>query len=247
MPHEPIARRAAECSPPAHGASLPAGGSAPPAGDCSSSDNDASGNDALGNDALGNDASANDASANDATGSAFDHFDDQPEQAVAVWSFIVEDEVATERLGALLAQWLPDGAVVSLNGTLGAGKTRLVQALAEAAGADRRAVVSPTFTLCHAYQGRRVVHHLDAYRLRDSDEFLALGPEEFLDGPGLTLIEWGEKVDDALPRRRWIVQIDVLDEHRRRFTISVPRSRDAAGIAALRQLVAAWHSEKSPS
>lgn len=171
-----------------------------------------------------------------------DHFDDPPERPMAEWSFVVEDEAATERLGGLLARWLPDGAVVSLNGTLGAGKTRLVQALAAAAGADRRAVVSPTFTLCHAYPGRRTVHHLDAYRLRDSDEYLALGPEEFVEGPGLTVIEWGDKVDDALPRRRWRVELDVLDEHRRRCTFSVPRERDESGVAALRQLRAAWRA-----
>lgn len=220
MPQEPFAQRAVECSPPASGSSTAAGDSSNPA------DVDP---------------------AVDHTETVIDRLDDQPERAVTVWSFIVEDEAATERLGGLFALCLPDGAVVSLNGTLGVGKTRLVQALAEAAGADRRAVVSPTFTLCHAYHGRRTVHHLDAYRLRDSDEFLALGPEEFLDGPGLTLIEWGEKVDDALPRRRWIVQIDVLDENRRLYTISVPHSREMEGIAALRQLVAAWRSVKSHS
>lgn len=169
-----------------------------------------------------------------------DSYLDDPSQPQAIWRFVGEDEPATERLGSLLAGTLPDGTVISLNGTLGAGKTRLVQALAAALGADRRAVVSPTFTLCHAYEGRRTIHHLDAYRLHDSDEFLALGPEEFLDGTGVTVIEWGERVDDALPRRRWTIAIEVLDEHRRRFTISVPRGRDPAGVNALRRLVESW-------
>jgi len=166
--------------------------------------------------------------------------DSVPSKAPLEWSVVTEDESATERLGELLAQWLPDGSVVSLNGTLGAGKTRLVQAIAAAAGAERRHVVSPTFTLCHVYNGRRTVHHLDAYRLRDGDEFLALGPEEFMDGDGVTVIEWGEKIDEALPRRRWIIQIEVLDERRRRFTLVVPGGRDLAGIAAFRHIVEAW-------
>ena len=77
---------------------------------------------------------------------------------------------------------LPDGTTVALCGTLGAGKTRLVQAIAEAAGVDRRDVLSPTFVLIQEYHGRRSIYHIDAYRLRDEDEFLALGPEEYFDG-----------------------------------------------------------------
>ena len=168
---------------------------------------------------------------------------DDPTQPAVVWSFVGKDEADTELLGSLLARFLPDGAVVCLNGTLGAGKTRLVQALAAALGADRRAVVSPTFTLCHAYDGRRTVHHLDAYRLRDSDEFLALGPEEFLDGTGITVIEWGEKVDEALPRRRWVIAIDVLEQCQRRFTITVPRDRGQLGPDALQCIAHRWREE----
>ena len=59
------------------------------------------------------------------------------------------------RLGAALAEVLPDGTTVALCGTLGAGKTRLVQAIAEAVGVDRRNVTSPTFVLIQEYHGRR--------------------------------------------------------------------------------------------
>ena len=86
-------------------------------------------------------------------------------------AFHAADEMATDRLGAALADVLPGGSVVALCGTLGAGKTRLVQAIAAATGVARRSVVSPTFVLVQQYEGRRTIYHLDAYRLRDEDEF----------------------------------------------------------------------------
>ena len=130
------------------------------------------------------------------------------------------DETATDALGAALAEALPDGAVVGLCGTLGAGKTRLVQAVAEASGVDRSQVVSPTFVLIQEYRGRRPVYHLDAYRLRDEDEFEALGPEECFEGGGLTLVEWADRVEGSLPPDRIDVEIEVTGAESRRFQVT---------------------------
>jgi len=133
--------------------------------------------------------------------------------------FESNDESDTARLGAALAEWLPKGTTVALCGTLGAGKTRLVQAVAEASGVDRRQVLSPTFVLIQEYQGRRPIYHIDAYRLRDADEFLDLGPEEYFDGEGLVLIEWADRVESCLPPQRVEVHIEVTGPRSRRFTI----------------------------
>ena len=116
---------------------------------------------------------------------------------------------------------MTERATVSLRGTLGAGKTRLVQAVAEACGVERRAVVSPTFVLIQEYQGRRPVTHIDAYRVRDEDEFEQLGPEEYFESGGVTLVEWADRVERCLPRDRLDVQIEVTGEHARRFEIRV--------------------------
>src|SRR5262245_39032142 len=95
--------------------------------------------------------------------------------------FEAADEGATECLGAALAAALPAGVTVALCGTLGAGKTRLVQAIAAACGVPRDEVVSPTFVLCQQYHGSREINHLDAYRIADEDEFRELGVEELFD------------------------------------------------------------------
>jgi len=135
------------------------------------------------------------------------------------FTYEAPDEAATALLGAALAQVLPDGCVVALCGPLGAGKTRLVQAIAEASGVDRRDVLSPTFVLIHEYQGRRPIYHFDAYRVGDEDEFLELGPEEYFEGDGLALVEWAERVEGCLPPERIEIRVEMTGAESRRFEV----------------------------
>jgi tRNA threonylcarbamoyladenosine biosynthesis protein TsaE len=153
-------------------------------------------------------------------------------------SFVYEadDEAGTAALGAALAEVLPDGAVVALCGTLGAGKTRLVQALAEACGVDRRDVVSPTFVLAQEYHARRTLYHLDAYRLRNEDEFLQLGPEEYFESAGITVIEWADRVVGCLPPERIEIHMEVTGAQSRRIEVIAFGDRYAAVIESLRAL-----------
>ena len=120
-----------------------------------------------------------------------------------MFTFTANNEHDTERLGAALADVLPPGTVVGLIGTLGAGKTRLVQAVAAALGVPPGNVTSPTFVLVNEYRGGRMpVYHFDTYRLKDDDEFLDLGPDEYFDSNGLTFVEWADRVADLLPDER---------------------------------------------
>lgn len=134
--------------------------------------------------------------------------------------FNAENETDTDRLAAALADVLPAGTTVALLGTLGAGKTRLVQAMSVAYGLPRGEVVSPTFVLCQEYHGSKTLYHLDAYRLHDEDELMELGVEEYFDSDGITLIEWADRVSDCLPIDRLEIQIEVTGDTQRRFTIS---------------------------
>jgi tRNA threonylcarbamoyladenosine biosynthesis protein TsaE len=150
------------------------------------------------------------------------------------FTYDAQNEAATAALGAALAEALPNGSVVALSGTLGAGKTRLVQAVAEASGVDRRDVVSPTFVLVHEYHGRRPIYHLDAYRLRDEDEFLDLGPEEYFETDGLTLLEWADRVPGCLPAERIEIHVEVAGPESRRFQIAGLGTRYAAVVEQLK-------------
>ena len=114
---------------------------------------------------------------------------------------------ALEEQGRLLARALPPFAVVVLIGELGAGKTTLMKGVAEGwevASADE--VTSPTYTLIHEYQrgGRRLLH-LDLYRIETGAQLETLGLDDVLRPPEsgerkLVAIEWGERVEDQLPR-----------------------------------------------
>jgi tRNA threonylcarbamoyladenosine biosynthesis protein TsaE len=126
----------------------------------------------------------------------------------------------TDRLGFALAELLPAGTTIALEGTLGAGKTRLVQAVAAALGVKRDAVVSPTFVLCQEYHGSKTIYHLDAYRIADDDEFLQLGVEEYFDSTALVFIEWAERVQRCLPLEYLQLRITVVGDTERRFELA---------------------------
>ncbi len=122
---------------------------------------------------------------------------------------------------------------MGLSGTLGAGKTRLVQAVAEACGIDRRDVISPTFVLVQEYHGRRSIYHVDAYRLQGADEFMALGVDERFDEDVLVFVEWADRVAGCLPRERIEIHIRVTGDQQRRFEV---RTAGAALYSVMRVL-----------
>jgi tRNA threonylcarbamoyladenosine biosynthesis protein TsaE len=149
------------------------------------------------------------------------------------FTFLANNEADTQRLGAALARMLPPGTTVALIGTLGAGKTRLVQALAAGCGVPPETVVSPTFVLCQEYHGQRTLYHLDAYRLKDDDEFLQLGPEEYFASDGITLIEWADRVIGCLPPERLEIHIEVVGDTARRFQLVAVGGTPTALLANL--------------
>jgi nicotinamidase/pyrazinamidase len=161
--------------------------------------------------------------------------------------YLAAGEAATERFGAALARALPAGTTIALSGTLGAGKTRLVQALASALGVPRDQVVSPTFVLHQQYRGSRPINHLDAYRLHDEDEFRELGAEELFASDALTIIEWAERVADALPDDYVQIEIEVTGPTERRFTVRPVGGRNATVIDELQKALMEPGSTKPPS
>ncbi|MBL9124533.1 MAG: tRNA (adenosine(37)-N6)-threonylcarbamoyltransferase complex ATPase subunit type 1 TsaE [Planctomycetaceae bacterium] len=150
------------------------------------------------------------------------------------FAYEAHSEADTEALGRRLAQLLPPSAVVALNGPLGAGKTRLVQAVAAALGVERRYVSSPTFVLVHEYTGPRPVFHFDAYRLRDEDEFAQLAPDEYFEAGGISFVEWADRVSRCLPRDMLEILIEPTGEHARRFVISARGQQLTEVVEALR-------------
>jgi len=158
------------------------------------------------------------------------------------WNFAGSSEADTERLGRALAGVLPPRCTIALVGPLGAGKTRLVQAVAAAAGADRRDVVSPTFVLVHEYAARLPIAHFDAYRLRDEDEFAQLGADEYFANPGWVFVEWADRVERCMPRDQLKITIHVGTGEQRQFEFEADSPE---GVAIVQQLAATLGDKSS--
>lgn len=141
-----------------------------------------------------------------------------------------------ERLARLMVKQLPAALSIGLVGTLGAGKTTLVQAIARAAGIDASDVTSPTFSLLQTYRGSPALHHLDAYRLADEDEFLGLGVDElFEDSQAWTLVEWADRVADVMPEDALWIEITIeRDANRRSLALT---TSDQAIAATIKQIM----------
>ena len=114
--------------------------------------------------------------------------------------FVTQSPEETRKVAAGLAEHLRPGAVIALHGELGAGKTCFVQGLAEALGVTRT-VNSPTYTLISEHHGKLQLNHIDFYRIHNANEALDVGLDEYLDGEGVTAIEWADRVDGLLPAR----------------------------------------------
>ena len=127
-----------------------------------------------------------------------------------------QSEAETTALGRDLGRELSAGAVVLLEGPLGAGKTAFARGLAEGLGCDPGDVSSPTFTIIHEYAGRIPLQHVDLYRLTET-EVDDLGLEDLMEDAVLA-IEWPDRWRQA-PAGAVVVAIEPAGEGRRRVRI----------------------------
>lgn len=114
-------------------------------------------------------------------------------------TYISKSEQDTINFAKNYAQDLKPGDIIVLSGELGSGKTKFVQGVLENFNLQDE-ISSPTFTIVNEYNSDTVnIYHFDVYRLEDSDEFFAIGGEEYF-SKGVCLIEWGELIEDILPK-----------------------------------------------
>ena len=130
----------------------------------------------------------------------------------------------TVRLGRAIAGLAEPGVVIALVGPLGAGKTRLARAIAEARGVDPAAISSPTFVLIHEYAGDITIYHADAFRLENPAAFLDLGMAEYMGGDGICLIEWADRVRSVIPPDAWCIDLTLTGPSSRMVRFNPPPS-----------------------
>ena len=120
----------------------------------------------------------------------------------------------TGRIGAVLGNHAEPGDVFLLCGELGAGKTCLTQGIARGLGIEGH-VGSPTFILVSIHHGRLPLFHIDLYRLDHLAEVMELGLEEYLEGSGVSVVEWADKALEVLPRSSLMVTLTLESETER--------------------------------
>lgn len=114
-------------------------------------------------------------------------------------TYISKNEQDTINFARNFAKDLSTGDIIVLSGELGSGKTKFVQGVLEHFNLSNE-ISSPTFTIVNEYISDKAnIYHFDVYRLEDSDEFFAIGGEEYF-SKGICLIEWGELIEDILPK-----------------------------------------------
>ncbi len=114
----------------------------------------------------------------------------------------------TFALGESIGKAAREGELYTLVGDLGTGKTVFTQGIARGLGIDEP-VTSPTFTIVQVYdQGRMPFYHFDVYRIGDVEEMEEIGYEDYFYGAGLTLVEWGNLIEELLPQERKEIRIE---------------------------------------
>ncbi len=135
-------------------------------------------------------------------------------------TIISNNEEETKEFGKLLGSLLKENSVVAINGQLGTGKTYFVKGVAKGLGVEDCGIVtSPTFAIVNQYTGRLPIFHIDAYRLKGSDELYDLGCDEMFWGNSVTIVEWADNVKDCLPDSLVNVNIEYMDGCKREISV----------------------------
>jgi tRNA threonylcarbamoyladenosine biosynthesis protein TsaE len=129
-------------------------------------------------------------------------------------SRVTRTEAETEALGAAIGRAAFPGAVLLLEGPLGAGKTVLVRGAARGLGVETP-VTSPTFTILDVHEGRVPLFHVDLYRVESPAELRAVDLEEVFTAGGLTAVEWPRWLLSDPPAGSLVVRIQPAPEGRR--------------------------------
>lgn len=147
------------------------------------------------------------------------------------YKVISKTEQETRELAAKIITHLKPGDVVLLTGDLGAGKTTFVGgALAELGYKDH--VISPTFNILKCYfEVKPNVFHIDAYRLEDQN--IEIGLEEFIEGNGITFIEWPKFIEPLIPAKHIEISLKRVGDTEREIEVVDPTEQYKELISSL--------------
>ncbi len=126
-----------------------------------------------------------------------------------------------ESLVPVLLKFAGDRKKIFFTGEIGAGKTTFIQSICRYLGVEGR-ITSPTFSLINEYAysvdgEEKNLYHMDLYRLKTLEEALDIGIVEYLEGPSFCLIEWPEIIEDLWPEEHVKINIEILEDSKRKI------------------------------
>lgn len=135
---------------------------------------------------------------------------------------ITKSAAETQTFAKEFATKVKPGDVITLSGELGAGKTTFVQGFAEGLGITNR-IISPTFIIVRSYElhnhDANIFYHIDLYRTHTEHDMDGLGLSDMLgDSHAITVIEWPERMGSLLPKKRWDIKLETINEDTRKIT-----------------------------
>lgn len=143
-----------------------------------------------------------------------------------ITTMVTHSEAETIARGEEVAKLLTSGDVLAFYGDLGTGKTHFIQGICRGLGVKEH-VASPTFTIVNEYSSGEIpIYHFDFYRMKSMDEIRDIGFEEYVSGPGISLIEWAEKAEELLPPGHYEIRLQLgVNEYTRAISMNIPATR----------------------
>lgn len=137
--------------------------------------------------------------------------------------FIIERIEDLPKVAKQLLSTLKTRNVWRFDGEMGAGKTTLIQAICKEMGVEST-VQSPTFAIVNEYSTtqNQTIYHFDCYRLESIEEALNIGLEEYLYADTPCFIEWAERIDALLPENIGVVEIQEIEDTKRKISVYLP-------------------------
>ncbi|MGC8976543.1 MAG: tRNA (adenosine(37)-N6)-threonylcarbamoyltransferase complex ATPase subunit type 1 TsaE [Candidatus Ratteibacteria bacterium] len=130
--------------------------------------------------------------------------------------FYTKNSKETIKVGEKIAEYLKRGDIVGFCGELGSGKTTMIKGIVKFF--SKMDVSSPSFVIINEYQGKIPVFHFDLYRVKDFDEIIDIGWNDYIN-KGIILIEWAERIKKNLPKNTIWVKIDIIGEKERKIEV----------------------------
>lgn len=134
-------------------------------------------------------------------------------------------EAELEQAAREFVNHLGNSTVITFTGTLGAGKTTFISAVCRLLGVEGEEISSPSFSIVNEYRSEttaELIYHFDLYRLKDSEEAIDAGIEDYFDSGALCLVEWPEIAEDLLPDDTVRVSVEAMPDGTRKLSVTTP-------------------------